>query len=622
MRKQRFIAWALSLILVLALAGCQNNEEKPDEGTEVSPTPVATEPTKEPEKVEVKPISVSFEDGSLSFTELYMQHAQSDAADVALGQFNNSTALKITKTNDAKVAFVAFDVASLLGDKAGDVTSFEMSVGVEHADGKFSAVSGSIYYWTDTTISKMKKDTWSVYMEKKNPRTATYKLPDGVTFGEGCPLVIVSLDGYNASKGGVPATGTIYVDDIRFFDASGNVITAATDVAFAAPDAFAPTESDRSNLYALKDVVTFDGFQASGSAWGQTGFDIPDNFRAALTEGSVIEIEYSSEDGSIWLVYPDSAAGWMRVADADLGAHVYRNKDKSIAQIDYEQMAAALGTDTSAWGARLQCEAASNWEVYSVKVGQRAKSYVFDEKAAFQDFNASAGAWNQAGADIPADVLEALVPGTALKISYSSEDGTMWIVMPDSAAGWMRVGQAGTADPAITDGSTCYVTYEQIAALCGEDKTTWGARLQCEAQSAWEVYSVKVGTFAESKAPRLSNIKTFPDFQVTGSGWGQNGLDIPDDIRAAFVPGAVIRIEYSSEDGTMWIVMPDSAAGWMRVAQAGTADPAICEGGVCYVTYEQIAALCGEDTSTWGGRLQCEAQTAWEVYGVSVGQTK
>jgi len=45
-------------------------------------------------------------------------------------------------------------------------------------------------------------------------------------------------------------------------------------------------------------------------------------------------------------------------------------------------------------------------------------------------------------------VLDALVPGTALQIDFESEDGSMWIVMPDCAAGWMRVAQgAGDASP-------------------------------------------------------------------------------------------------------------------------------------------------------------------------------
>ena len=63
--------------------------------------------------------------------------------------------------------------------------------------------------------------------------------------------------------------------------------------------------------------------------------------------------------------------------------------------------------------------------------------------------------------------------------------------------------------------------------------------------------------------------------------------------------------------------MPDAAAGWSRINQQQ-----VGAGGKAYVTYEEIAAVCGEDKTTWGARMQCEAKTDWEVYSVRVGQTK
>ena len=97
---------------------------------------------------------------------------------------------------------------------------------------------------------------------------------------------------------------------------------------------------------------------------------------------------------------------------------------------------------------------------------------------------------------MPQEILDALVPGAVVTISYTSESGNMWIVMPDAAAGWMRVGD-GNNGQALCDGSTCQVTYEQIAEFCGDDKSTWGARMQCESDTAWEVFSVSVGQAAE-----------------------------------------------------------------------------------------------------------------------------
>ncbi|MCD7956637.1 MAG: hypothetical protein LUG93_13020, partial [Lachnospiraceae bacterium] len=110
----------------------------------------------------------------------------------------------------------------------------------------------------------------------------------------------------------------------------------------------------------------------------------------------------------------------------------------------------------------------------------------------------SGDGWSQDGFEMPQEIIDALVPGSVVEITYTSENGEIWIVMPDAEAGWMRVGvgnwDGSGSDLGVYDGSTCYITYEQIAAVCGDDVSTWGARMQCEASGAWEVYSITVGT--------------------------------------------------------------------------------------------------------------------------------
>ena len=92
---------------------------------------------------------------------------------------------------------------------------------------------------------------------------------------------------------------------------------------------------------------------------------------------------------------------------------------------------------------------------------------------------------------MPQAIVDALVPGSVVTINYESADGNIWLVMPWAAAGWSRVGNDGAA---VTDGHTAQITYEQIEAVCGEDKSTWGAMMQCEGSSDWTVYGVAVGT--------------------------------------------------------------------------------------------------------------------------------
>ncbi|MBP5331506.1 MAG: hypothetical protein J6Y89_06610 [Lachnospiraceae bacterium] len=383
-------------------------------------------------------------------------------------------------------------------------------------------------------------------------------------------------------------------------------------------------------------TLDFDGFATTGGGWGQNGFDIPQEIWDALVPGSVIELNYASEDGTLWVVFPDAAAGWSRVGDGDFCGNGHDPAllvDESKCYVTYEQIAALCGDDKTTWGARLQAEARTNWEVFSVSVGTfKSNSAIeYTKILDFDGFATTGGGWGQNGFDIPQEIFDALVPGTAIELNYASEDGTLWAVFPDAAAGWSRVSDGdycgnGHSAAILVDGSKCYVPYEQIVEICGEDKTLWGARLQAEARTNWEVFSVSVGTLSESvSAPRLHDFTEFEGFATTGGGWGQNGFDIPQAIWDALVPGSVIELDYTSEDGTLWVVFPDAAAGWSRAADGdycgnGHSAAILVDGSKCYVPYEQIVEVCGEDKSTWGARLQAEARTNWEVFAVRVGQ--
>ena len=74
---------------------------------------------------------------------------------------------------------------------------------------------------------------------------------------------------------------------------------------------------------------------------------------------------------------------------------------------------------------------------------------------------------------------------------------------------------------------------------------------------------------------------------------------------------------------------PDYAEKACRKVQSGEADLAVlvCGTGLgMSIAANKMrgirAAVCGEDKSTWGARLQCEAGSAWKVYAVTVGQSK
>ena len=318
------------------------------------------------------------------------------------------------------------------------------------------------------------------------------------------------------------------------------------------------------------------------------------------------------------------------IGDADGSGQQYArvNNAKNIAQVTYEQIAAVCGDDVNTWGSGFQCESDGDWSVSSVKIGTAAPSYALTKAVNYEGFAVKGDAWAQAGAPLTDEVKAALVPGSMLEVSYKSETGHMWIVMNESAAGWMRVG-VGDYDGSgqgyiVADGSKAYIPFELIAQYCGDDISTWGSQIQCESDGAWEVYGVRVGTAAEFTAAN-SHVDLGAN-GIKGDGWAQDGIELTDEMKAALVPGSVIDISYQSDTGEIWIVMPDSEAGWKRVG-VGDFDGsgqgyALFDGSHCQISYEMIAEQCGEDVSKWGGRIQFEASSPWTVNSASIGVIK
>ncbi len=630
--KKKLLSCLMAGAMVFSMAACGNDGQKVSDSvstTESESVPESTpEPTPEPAKEPVaEEVSIDFEDGNMGFVAAYNKPA--DAADVELSvaDFNGSKALQV-KNLTGKVPYVAIDATSLLGADVAKVASMEMSIGVSYEDGSFNAVSGKVLAWSGAADALEESgDDWSVYLEKVNPKKQVATLDAGEEFiADAGNMFVVQLKTDNGVAAGA-GNATMYIDNIRFLDASGNLLKADSSAVFVANSMFETSGPDYVNLAYLANPVTLEGFACSADGWNQNGIEVSQEFLDALVPGSVVEIQYQSESGNLWMLMNGAQAGWIRVGvgniDGSNSTSSYYNSGRNTCQITYEQLAAAYKEDVSTWGTSMQCESDTPWEVFSVRVGQAAPYYapLGSEAVEFADFSCSADGWGQNGFDMPQEIIDALVPGSVVEISYTSESGDMWIVMPDSAAGWMRVAQQnehGEGWATLVDGKA-YITYEQLAKVCGDDVSTWGARMQCESSGKWEVLGVKVGPAKEFKMMR--DPVEFEGFSCSGDGWGQNGFDMPQEILDALVPGSVVEIAYTSESGDMWIVMPDSAAGWMRVAQQNEHEEgwAAYNGSVCQITYEQLAKVCGDDVSTWGARMQCESSGAWEVFSVKVG---
>ena len=547
---------------------------------------------------------IDFADGNYAFLGVDTVAGNADACELSVVDYNGGKALRVDVKS--KVPYVALNIEGLLGENYVKLAKMTFDVGAElGSDGKFYAQSGKVYTVTGEDQTKNGYD-WSVFLKNKNPKAATVKITSPLTAGIGEYMLITKETDTFVDSGRFAGEEArdIYLSNLQFFDAEGNVLPLDLTAVWESPNA----EADLSNLSVLTGAVDFPGFTCEAGGWSQSGFSMPEEFRAALVPGSVIEISFESGNGTMWLVFPDSAAGWKRIGNNNQSSI---NNSKNIAQVTYEQIAAVLGEDTSTWGDRLQCEAGDSWKVYSVKVGQAQPRVALTGVVEFEGFTCEGGGWSQSGFNFTQEVLDALQPGTALEISFESDNNTMWIVLPDSAAGWKRIGNNGAA---TIIGNKAYITYEQIVEIVGEDKAGWGARLQCEGGADWKVYAVNVGKV--NKLSGVSGIVNFEGFTTSGNGWSQSGFEMTEEIKAALVPGSVVTISYESEADNIWLVFPDSAAGWKRI-QSQTADT---DGKIAQITFEEIAEVLGEDVSAWGGRMQCESSGVWNVYSVTVGQ--
>ena len=630
--KKKLLACLLAGTMVLSMAACGDekapaSDSVPSDSAPESVPESTPEPTPEPtpEAPVAEEASIDFEDGNMGFVSAYSKPADAAEVEMSVVDFGGSKALQV-KNLTGKVPYVAIDATSLLGADVAKVASVELSIGVSYEDGSFNAVSGGLLAWSGEDL-KETSDDWSVYLEKVNPKKQVATLSAGEEFiADAGNMLVVQLKTDNGVAAGA-GNATMYIDNIRFLDASGNLLKADSSATFVANAMFESSGTDYVNLAYLANPVTFEGFALTGDGWAQNGLDMPQEIIDALVPGSVVQIEYKSDTGNMWLVMNQSAAGWKRVGcgpiDGSAESSSYYNSGRTIAQITYEQLSAACGGDVSTFGPSMQCESDGAWEVFSVKVGQAAPYYAAlgSEAVEFEGFACSGDGWAQNGFDMPQEFIDALVPGSVVEISYSSENNDMWIVMNQSAAGWKRVAQCnenGEGWATLVDGK-CYITYEQLSQVCGGDVSTFGPSMQCEASGKWEVFGVKVGPAKEFKMMR--DPVEFEGFACSADGWAQAGFDMPQEIIDALVPGSVVEISYTSENGDMWIVMNQSAAGWKRVAQQNESGEgwAACNGSICQITYEQLEKACGGDVTAFGPSMQCEASGKWEVFGVKVG---
>ena len=636
MKARKVMALFLAAAMTFSLVGCGSDDATTSSDSVETPEKVTEEPetTAEPEDtanaaLEVGEVSIDFEDGVFGFAgvDKSVNSAGDDSA-LSVGDFEGSKALKVE--TKGKASYVAIQADALLGDNASSLKTVELTIGIENPDGTFGACSGSIYAFVGEDNAK-DSVTWSVYMENGNPKRFTYEVPDGQSFGEGNYIVVSLEEDAQKGKGATPAS--FYIDDIAFKDASGNVLTVDTSAEFVAAD----TGADP-NLLSITDAVELDGFAVSGGAWSQAGIELTEEQKALFVPGSVIEITYSSA-APVWLVAicaednPNPMGGWLRgVNQETFLVDGYVASTNNVVQYTYEQLVPYFGDDYGQFLDTLQCESSEDWEVYGVKVGTKSDFVTLANATELEGFAVSAGGWSQAGIELTEEQKALFVPGSIIEITYSCET-PVWLVAicaednPNPMGGWLRGVDQDTfiPDGAVNSkGDAIQFTYEQLVPYFGDDYGQFLDTLQCEGQTDWEVYSVKVGTAAIS--PR-TNVTELEGFAVSAGGWSQAGIELSEEQKALFVPGTAINITYSC-DMPVWLVAicaednPNPMGGWLRGVDQDTfiPDGAVnAAGNLIQYTYEQLVPYFGDDYGQFLDTLQCEGQLDWEVYSVSIG---
>ena len=423
---------------------------------------------------------IDFADGNYAFLGVDTVAGNADACELSVVDYNGGKALRVDVKS--KVPYVALNIEGLLGENYVKLAKMTFDVGAElGSDGKFYAQSGKVYTVTGEDQTKNGYD-WSVFLKNKNPKAATVKITSPLTAGIGEYMLITKETDTFVDSGRFAGEEArdIYLSNLQFFDAEGNVLPLDLTAVWESPNA----EADLSNLSVLTGAVDFPGFTCEAGGWSQSGFNFTQEVLDALQPGTALEISFESDNNTMWIVLPDSAAGWKRIGNNG-AATIIGNK----AYITYEQIVEIVGEDKAGWGARLQCEGGADWKVYAVNVGKVNKLSGVSGIVNFEGFTTSGNGWSQSGFEMTEEIKAALVPGSVVTISYESEADNIWLVFPDSAAGWKRI-QSQTAD---TDGKIAQITFEEIAEVLGEDVSAWGARMQCESSGVWNVYSVTVG---------------------------------------------------------------------------------------------------------------------------------
>ena len=263
MRKARLFAVVMAAVMTLSLAACggQQEEAKPS----VTPEPTKTEATPIPTPEPAKEASIDFEDGNYGFVMMSTKKRKADDSNLSIANYNGSKALYVERVENDEM-YVGIDIDAFLGSEVTKVRTISVDVGTEHSDGNFASTAGYLTAYVGEDLKETQLEGWSVYMKNKNPKTVTFTLPEDVAFTAGNDNYVI----FSKLEDNGAVISNLYLDNIRFMDANGNVLKGDTSVVMEPVAGFlkrAETEDETPSGASDVKVALDDSYKGD---WSQT----------------------------------------------------------------------------------------------------------------------------------------------------------------------------------------------------------------------------------------------------------------------------------------------------------------------------------------------------------------
>ena len=277
MKLKKILSVAMVAAMALSLAACNKTQGTTDDGT-------------------LSTYSVDFEDGNCAFVLPCTKTAAYDAATVSVQEVGGTKVAYAATAGGQMVLGV--DAASLLGDDITKVAQIQITIGTSHAEG-FAATSGTVNAYVGEECKETELGSWSVYLEDQNPKVFTFDMGDAAfTAGNKNYIAIVK----STDNGTTP--GDLYIDNIAFIDADGNVLTADTTVSFDPVDGYVGSEEE---VAEGTEVIALD--TAYPGDWGAGTFILPEQLEAYKDTGVTIKLIFATTGDKDYYLYNPIAMG-------------------------------------------------------------------------------------------------------------------------------------------------------------------------------------------------------------------------------------------------------------------------------------------------------------------------